>query len=125
LSNNEFSEIKFSADKIHIHHWPLDTPKWNSELICQIDKDINKNNEKKQIVIRNKTIMIENYEFEKIKKTGISIPLFKKQCVLVFEGYFRDVYGHTHVTTKERDYLEIFNKLMHWRNRYFPESYES
>jgi hypothetical protein len=125
LSKNEFSEIKFLANKVHIHHWPLDTPKWSCEVIGLADKYINKNNKKKQIEIRNKTIMIENYEFTKIKKVGITIPLFKKQCTLVFEGYFREAYGHTHVTTNADDYLETFNKLMSWRTRYFPDSIES
>lgn len=125
MSKIEFSEIKFLADKVHIHHWPLDTPKWSNETISQVDNNINKNNEKKQITVRNKTITIENYEFKKVKKIGITIPLFKKQCTLVFEGYFRDVYGHIHVTTKKDDYLQIFNKLMHWRIKYFPDSVES
>ena len=78
MSKIEFSEIKFLADKVHIHHWPLDTPKWSNEIISQVDNNINKNNEKKQITVRNKTITIGNYEFKKVKKIGITIPLFKK-----------------------------------------------
>lgn len=92
--------------------------------MTQVDKDINKNNLKKQIVVRDKTIMIYKYEFKKIKKVGVTIPLFKKQCTLIFEGYFKEVYSHIHVTTKENNYLEIFNKLMTWRTRYFHESIE-
>lgn len=125
LSKKEFAEIDFLADKIHIHHWPLDTPKWSNEIISQVNNDINKNNNKKQLKIRTKTIMIGNYEFKKVKKVGVTIPLFKKQCTLVFEGCFREVYGHIHVTTKEDRYLQIFNKLMHWRIAYFPDSIES
>ncbi len=125
MSKIEFSEIKFLADKVHIHHWPLDTPKWSNEIISQVDNNINKNNEKKQIIVRNKTITVGNYEFKKVKKIGITIPLFKKQCTLVFEGYFREVYGHIHITTKMDDYLQIFNKLMRWRTKYFPDSVES
>lgn len=125
MSKIEFSEIKFLADKVHIHHWPLDTPKWSNEIISQVDNNINKNNEKKQIIVRNKTITVGNYEFKKVKKIGITIPLFKKQCTLVFEGYFREAYGHIHITTKMDDYLQIFNKLMRWRTKYFPDSVES
>ncbi|GKS66762.1 hypothetical protein YTPLAS73_03090 [Nitrosarchaeum sp.] len=125
MPKNEFLEINFLADKVHIHHWPLDTPKWSNEVISQVDRDVNKNKEKKQIVIRNKTITIGNYEFKKIKKVGVTIPLFKKQSTLVFEGYFKEAYGHIHVTTKADDYLQIFNKLMCWRTRYFPNSIES
>ena len=125
MSKNEFAEINFLAEKVHIHHWPLDTPKWSNEIISQVDNDINKNSEKKQLKIRTKTIRIRNYEFTKVKKVGITIPLFKKQCTLVFEGHFREAYGHIHVTTKEDNYLQIFNKLMHWRITYFPDSDES
>lgn len=125
LVSNEFSEIKFLSDKVHMHHWPLDTPKWGNEIISLVNRDINKNYEKKQVIIRDKTITIVNYEFKKIKMIGVTIPLFKKQCTLVFEGNFSDVYGHIHVTTKANNYLEIFNNLMHWKNRYFPDNTES
>jgi len=125
LPKNEFSEINFLADKVHIHHWPLDTQKWSEIISRQVDKDINKNNEKKQLAIKGNAIKIDNYEFKKIKKVGVSIPLFKKQCTLVFEGCFSEVYGHIHVTTKADDYLHIFNKLMNWRAIYFSDSIES
>jgi len=125
LSKNEFSEISFLADKVHIHHWPLDTPKWPELIVSQVENDINNKKLKKQLAIRDKTIWIDKYEFKKIKKVGVTIPLFKKQCTLIFEGYFKEVYGHIHVTTKEDDYLEIFNKLMAWRSTYFQDSIES
>jgi hypothetical protein len=41
---------------------------------------------------------------------------------LIFEGCFEKLYAHVHITTKSQDYLEIFNKLVHWRSRYFPDS---
>lgn len=122
MSNNDFIEIKFLAEKVHVHHWPLDTPKWSDFINKQVDQDMNKNKEKKQIVITSKTILIDNYEFKAIKKMGLTIPLFKKQSTLVFEGHFEKFDAHIHITTKEEDYLEIFNKLMHWRSRYFPDS---
>ena len=121
MSNNDFIEIKFLAEKVHVHHWPLDTPKWSDFINKQVDQDMNKNKEKKQIVITSKTILIDNYEFKAIKKIGLTIPLFKKQSTLVFEGHFEKFDAHIHITTKE-DYLEIFNKLMHWRSRYFLDS---
>jgi len=68
------------------------------------------------------TLLIDNYEFKNIKKVGITIPLFKKECTLVFEDCFEKFYTHVHITTKTKDYLEIFNKLMHWRSKYFPDS---
>lgn len=121
MSHNYFIEIKFFAEKVHAHHWPLDTPKWSDLTIKQVDEHLN-NKEKKQLVIKDDSVLIDNYEFKNITKVGITIPLFKKECTLVFEGCFEKFYAHVHVTTKAKDYLEIFNKLMHWRSRYFPDS---
>ncbi len=121
MSNYDFIEIKFFADKVHAHHWPLDTPKWSDLIINQVDEHLN-NKEKKQLVIKDDSILIDNYEFKNINKVGITIPLFKKECTLVFEGCFEKFYAHVHITTKAKDYLEIFNKLMHWRSKYFPDS---
>jgi hypothetical protein len=119
--SDDFVEIKFFAEKVHAHHWPLDTPKWSELIIKQVNEHLN-NKEKKQIVIKSGIILIGNYEFTDIKKVGITIPLFKKECTLVFEGCFEKFYAHVHITTKSKDYLEIFNKLMHWRSKYFPDS---
>lgn len=119
--SDDFAEIKFFAEKVHAHHWPLDTPKWSELTIKQVNEHLN-NKEKKQIVIKSGIILIGNYEFADIKKVGITIPLFKKECTLVFEGCFEKFYAHVHITTKSKDYLELFNKLMHWRSKYFPDS---
>lgn len=119
---SKFTEIQFLAEKVHAHHWPLDTPKWDDITSKQVDDYLNKNKEKKQIVIKSNAILIDNYEFENIKKVGLTIPLFQKQSTLVFEGSFEKFSAHVHITTKARDYLEIFNSLMHWRSRYFSDS---
>jgi hypothetical protein len=123
-NQSKFTEIKFLAEKVHAHHWPLDTPKWSDLTIKQVDDSLN-NKEKKQIAIKSNVILIENYKFTDIKKVGLTIPLFQKQSTLVFEGCFENLYAHVHITTKSKDYLEIFNKLMHWRSRYFPDSLTS
>lgn len=116
------NQFVFFAEKVHAHHWPLDTPNWSDLTNNKVDKYLNKNKEKKQIVIKSDTILIDNYEFSEIKKVGLTIPLFQKQSTLVFEGCFEKFYAHVHITTKSIDYLEIFNKLMQWRTRYFPDS---
>jgi hypothetical protein len=121
-NESKFTEIKFLAEKVYVHHWPPDTLKWSDFINQQVDQDLNKNKKKKQIVIKNKSILIDNYEFKALKKIGLNIPLFKKQSTLVFEGIFEKFNAHIHITTKSTYYLEIFNKLMHWRSRYFPDS---
>ena len=122
LPESEFTEIKFLAEKVHVHYWPLDSPKWSDLVTNQIDKNMNKNKEKKQILIKNNVILIDNYEFNDLKKIGLTIPLFKKECTMVFEGSFKKLFAHIHITTKDKNYLEIFNKLICWRSRYFSDS---
>ena len=39
------SEIKYVADKVHVHRWPQDTPFWDDSIQRQIDI-INKKSEK-------------------------------------------------------------------------------
>jgi hypothetical protein len=73
---SKFTEIKFLAEKIHAHHWPLDTLKWNDLINQQVDQNLNKNKEKKQIVVKSNAILIDHYKFENIKKVGLTIPLF-------------------------------------------------
>jgi len=122
LQYDEFVEIKFLAAKVHAHHWPLDTQKWGDLTSKRIDQDLNTNKEQKQILVKSAIILIDNYEFKSIKKIGLTVPLFQKQSTLVFEGHFEEFDAHVHITTKAKDYLEIFNKLVHWRSRYFPDS---
>ena len=121
MSGSE-SEIKFLADKVHAHHWPHDTPKWDELTNRDIDQYLNKNREKMQITLKSNAILIDNYKFTEIKKVGLTIPLFKNESILVFEGRFENFYAHVHITTKAKEYLEIFNKLFYWRSRYFPDS---
>ncbi len=114
--------IDFLAHKVFLHHWPHDTPKWADSTTQQIEQNINKNKNKKSISITNEIIKIENYPFTLIKKVGLTIPMFQKQATLIFGGHCKDFDAHVHITTKEDNYLEIFNQLASWRNRFYPES---
>ena len=115
-------EIRYLANKVHIHHWPKDTPKWSDSRKNQVEQEINKNKDKKQVIVKDKIVKINNYEFTAVKKVGITIPLFKKQSTMIFEGHCEEFDAHVHVTTKEKNYVEIFNKLMDWRAKFFPDS---
>ena len=44
-------QITYQANKVYIHHWPLDTPKWSNERKEQIDSEINKDKKNKEISI--------------------------------------------------------------------------
>lgn len=118
--NNLYSKINFSANKVHVHHWPLNSPVWSKSIKENVDLDLNDNPEIKEILIDDQKIRIDDYEFNKIKKVGVTVPLFKNETRMVFEGQNRNIYAHVHITTNSQNYLEIFNKLMVWKNRCFP-----
>lgn len=109
------SEIKYLADKVFVHRWPHDTPLWDSLTKEHLDDAINKNPEKKQIIVKDNTITIGNVMFFSLKKIGISVPFFKDECTVIFEGQFGDLFAHAHITTKCGNYLDIFNQLIQWR----------
>ena len=109
---NSDSTIEFFADKVYVHRWPQNSPIWSKSVQEKIDLDLNKNNEKKKVLITTKKIRISDYDFLKIKKVGVTVPLFKKETTLVFEGHFQNLDAHVHITTLSSNYLEIFNSLM-------------
>ncbi len=119
--NNSESKIFFSADKVYVHRWPLNSPVWSKSVKEKIDLDVNKNSEKKKIIINDLQIRITDYEIYKIKKVGVTVPMFKKETTMVFEGHLVDLDAHIHITTTAQNYLEIFNQLMLWKNRCFPD----
>ena len=121
MLESESKEIRYLADKVHVHHWPLETPKWSDSRKKQVDSEINKNNDKKQIIVKEKTIQINNYEFNSIKNVGVTVPFFKKQSTMIFEGHCEEFDAHVHITTKEENYLEIFNTLMACKDKFFPD----
>lgn len=118
-------ELEYLADKIHVHRWPKDSPDWDESTIEQLDKTINKNPEKKQIIVRDDIIQIETIKFYSIKKIGVTVPLFKDECTMIFEAKFGELFAHIHITIKKENYLEIFNQLISWRKEFFPSSEDS
>ncbi len=109
------SEINFQADKVYVHRWPMDSQHWSPSLTEEIEH-LNKGKEKKSIRIKDTRVQINNYNFDEIKKIGVTVPLFKKETTTVFEGKIQDFYAHVHITTMAKNYLEIFNALMGWKN---------
>jgi len=117
LPNNE---IKYLADKVHVHRWPQNTLIWNSSIQKQLDDSINKNPKKKQVTIKEKIIQIENFKFHSLAKIGISVPLFKNECTMVFEAKFDNLEAHVHITVKSENYVNVFNQLTTWRDSFSP-----
>ena len=118
-------ELAYLADKVHVHRWPKDSPDWDESTMEQLDKTINKNPEKKQIIVGVDIIQIENIKFYLIKKVGVTVPLFKDECTMIFEAKFGELFAHVHITIKKENYLDIFNQLTSWRKKFFPSSVDS
>ncbi len=98
-----------------MHRWPQDSPIWDDSTQKQIDESINKNPEKKQVIIKKNIVQIENFEFTSLKKIGITVPFFKKECTLIFEAQFGKLYAHVHITIKSQNYVDVFNELTSWK----------
>ena len=77
-------EIRYLADKVHVHRWPRNTPLWSDSVKKELDDSINKNPQKKQIIIGENYIQIENIVFNSLKKIGISVPFFKDECTMIW-----------------------------------------
>ncbi len=114
------SKIQHLCEKIHIHRWPKDSPIWDDLVQKELDDSINKNPNKKQVTINENTIQIENFEFTTLKKIGITVPFFKKECTLIFEGRFGSLFAHVHVTIRSENYVDVFTELTSWKNKVFP-----
>jgi len=115
-------QLKYDAEKVHVHRWPRDSPTWDESTIAELDTTINKNLEKKQIIVGEDTVKIQTIKFYSIKKVGVTIPLFKDECTVIFEAKFGELFAHVHITTKNDTYLDIFNQLIDWRRKFFPSS---
>ena len=111
-------QISYLAEKVFIHHWPKDSPLWDESLQKKFDECINKNSNLKKIIVNSKNISIENFLITNIQKIGVSVPFFKNQCTMIFEGQFENIFAHIHITTKSDDFLNIFNQLMSWKNNF-------
>ena len=115
------SQLYFTSDKIHVHRWPKDSPVWDDSVQKEIDDSLNKNPEKIRVIIKKDTIVAGNIEFYSLKKIGITVPFFKKECTMIFEAKFGNLFAHVHITIKSEDYADVFNKLTLWKNTNFSD----
>ena len=119
--NKSDPSFAYFADKVYVHQWPLDSPPWPLSFKDKIDSHLHKNKDGKKIVLKEQQIKIDDFEFDEIKKFGITIPLFKKETTIVFEGQVDDLCAHVHITTHAHNYLETFNSIMLWKDKTFPD----
>ena len=110
------SQMRYLADKVFVHHWPKDSPIWPDSLQQKLDVLINKNSNKKKIIVDSDVIQIENFKFFSLQKIGISGPFFKEECTMIFESQFENVFAHVHITMRDDDFIDIFNQLISWKN---------
>ena len=122
LLTNNSKPIIFLAEKVYFHHWPPETSRWSNQRKIKVNEEINTNKGKKSIIINGNTVKINDYTFDTVRKIGLTIPQFKRQCTMIFEGHCEEFDAHIHITTKSERYLKIFNQLMAWRDDYFPDT---
>ena len=115
------SEIKYLAGKVFVHRWPKDGPEWDDSVQQELNDSINKNPEKISVTFKEKSILINNIEFYSLKKIGISVPFFKEECAMIFEAKFGSLFAHVHVHIKSKDFVDVFNNVISWKNKNFPE----
>ena len=99
----------------------MNSPVWSDSVKKELDDSINKNPDKKKVTIDDDTIQIENFRFTSLKKIGITVPFFKKECTLIFEAQFESLLAHVHVTIKSENYVDVFTELTLWKNKFFPD----
>jgi len=116
------SEFGFTAHKVHIHRWPPDTPEWSRRRGDEI-ASYNQDKEPKSVSVSGKSLRVGPYRFESIRKIGITVPPFKRQCTVIFEGRCEEFHAHVHITTRSGDYPESFNRLTGWRKTRFPDAF--
>ena len=109
--------MHYLADKVFVHHWPKDSTIWSDSLQQKLDVSINKNSNKKEIIIDSNTIQIQNFKFSSLQKIGISVPFFKEECTMIFESQFDNVFAHVHITIRGDNFIDIFNQLISWKNK--------
>lgn len=109
-------QIHYFADKVFVHRWPKNSPSWSDTLQEKLDLLLNKNSDKKKIIINSNSIKIKDFEFTCLKKIGISVPFFKKECTMIFESQFENVFAHVHITMRDDNFIDIFNQLISWKN---------
>ena len=107
-------EVKYLTEKIRVHRGPHESQAWDDPTKNKLDESINNNNpQKKQVIVRDNYLKIENFEFNSFKKL-VFLYLFSKKNTIILEVQFGELFAHIHITTKSKDYLEIFNKLVLW-----------
>ena len=98
----------------------MDGPVWGDSVKKELDDSVNKNLRKKKVTIKKDVVQIENFKFISLKKVGITVPFFKKECTLIFEAQFGALLAHVHVTVKSENYVDVFTELTSWKNEIFP-----
>ena len=117
------SKISYLCERIHVHRWPMDGPIWDDSVKKELDDSINKNPKKKKVTIEKNIVQIENFKFTSLKKIGITVPFFKKECTLIFEAQFGALLAHVHVTVKSENYVDVFTELTSWKNETFSNNF--
>ena len=109
----------FVATRVFAHKWPRDTPEWGRAFQRLVNDMINTGTstgcDTREVVLSDRTVAINGLVFESLKNVGVSIPFFKKECRMIFEGLHAGRHAHVHVYAGlEDEYLDAFGRITRW-----------
>ena len=107
---------EFDATKVFAHRWPHDTPKWSGDFQEAVDAKINTSSALRKVELADRSVTINGCGFEALKNVGVSVPFFRKECRMMFEGVCMGNYAHVHVYAAlgADRYLEAFAGIADW-----------
>lgn len=107
---------EFDATKVFAHRWPHDTPEWSMDFREIVDAKINTSSTLRRVELADRRVTINGCCFERLKNMGVSVPFFRKECRMMFEGVCMGNYAHVHVYAAlgEDRYVESFAGIADW-----------
>ncbi len=107
-------EVSFSASRVFVHRWPRDGPGWDGRASAMAE-ELNGAGEKR-VTLGDRAVLISGHRFDCIRKVGVSVPMFRKEARMIFEGRSGESGVHVHVTAGGADYLEVLGCMSEWRD---------
>ena len=66
-------EIHYFADKVFVHRWPKNSPSWSDSLQKKLDLLLNKNSDKKKIIVNSNSIKIKDFDLQIFKDQKLAL----------------------------------------------------
>ncbi|MDA7959133.1 MAG: hypothetical protein MPJ08_00175 [Nitrosopumilus sp.] len=104
--------IEFYSDRVHAHALPGGAP-WGEAAAASISGANSPG--RKRVRIDGRSVTVGDLAFGPVSRVGVTVPLFKRECTMVFEGHFGGGSAHVHITARS-NYRDVFAALTSWRD---------